>query len=130
MLLLLFLCFVSPSEHVAVAENDEDKQEKVLDDVIDSVGLDDYEELLNRLTEEYGIDAHSSVKETVRKIVKGEPVPDSDYFFKLAIEILIGNANGYLAQAAVILLVAVLLSVLTNLTSGFSTQSFTSLVTE
>lgn len=125
---LLIFAFVPRSTYVAVAENKEDKQEKVLNDVIDTVGLDDYEKILDQLTEEYGIDAVSSVKETVRKIVKGEPVPDSDYFFKLAIEILIGNANGYLAQAAVILLVAVLLSVLTNLTSGFSTQSVNKIV--
>ncbi len=125
---LLFFSFVPLSKNVAVAENEEDEQEKVLNDVIDNVGLDDLEELLEQMKKEYGLDTISSVKDTVKKIVKGESVPDATYFFKLAVEILIGNASGYLAQASVILLIAVLLSVLTNLTSGFSTQSVNKIV--
>ena len=96
--------------------------------MIDSVDLNAYEELLTVLTEEYGINTRSTVKETILKIIKGEPAPDPEYFFKLTLEILVGNVGGFLTQGAVILLISVLLSVLTNLTSGFATQSVNKIV--
>ena len=124
----LFVNFIPASKSAASAEHEEEKKEKIINDVIDSVDLNAYEELLTVLTEEYGINTRSTVKETILKIIKGEPAPDPAYFFKLTLEILVGNVGGFLTQGAVILLISVLLSVLTNLTSGFATQSVNKIV--
>ena len=77
----IFVNCIPASKSAASAENEEEKKEKIINDVIDSVDLNAYEELLTVLTEEYGINTRSTVKETILKIIKGEPAPDPAYFF-------------------------------------------------
>ena len=73
-IILAFFTFFD-SGKTAYAEEDEEIEkeiEETVSGVLDGIDLSEYESFFQELTNEYGIDAGTTIKETVKKIINGE----------------------------------------------------------
>ena len=132
LIFVLIFALIPDSGTPARAEDNNEEIEKEIKEtvsgVLDGVDLGEFEAFFQELKDEYGIEAEASVKETIKKIINGEETPDARYFLQVALSLLVGNVGGYLAQASVILIICLLLSILKNMTSGFGSNTVKNIV--
>lgn len=104
----------------AADEPSEETIDETIDEIIAETDLSEYEEFLKELQilgEEY------TVYELVRSVLNNDFELDFGYFTSYLAQSFFGNIKGLLAQAIIILITVVLMSILNNLTSGFSRPS-------
>ncbi len=123
--LFIFILF-SPKDacKVAYAEGETD----VTGEIIDGLETDTYQQFLEEITSEYGIDFSKTIRALLEEIVRGDNTMDAEYFGRMVFRLFVGNIGGYLAQMTVIVLVCVLMSMLRNLGSGFMSKSIEKIV--
>ena len=125
--LIATLLFSLPSyDKIAYADDQKDKQvsEETITDTVDELlektDLTSYEEFIKNLglsTENY------SVKELVKQVLNNDFSYDFKYVVSYVINVFFGNMKNLLVQAVIILITVVLMSILSNLTTGFSRAS-------
>lgn len=105
---------------VYAADETEETIDETIEEIIEETDLSEYEEFLKELQilgEEY------SVYELVQSVLNNNLELDFGYFISYLARSFFGNLKGLLAQAVIILITVVLMSILNNLTSGFSRPS-------
>lgn len=105
---------------VYAADDTEETIDETIEEIIEETDLSEYEEFLKELQilgEEY------SVYELVQSVLNNNLELDFGYFISYLARSFFGNLKGLLAQAVIILITVVLMSILNNLTSGFSRPS-------
>ncbi len=115
-----------PSSKCAYAENTKQKAEteetitETVDELLDKTDLSQLENFLAKI----GLsDENYSIKTLVEQVLNNDFQYDFKYIFAYISKVFFGNVKGVLIQAIIILITVVLMSILSNLTSGFSKAS-------
>ncbi len=123
--LLVFLAIISiivPDSKEAALAAEEDISDTI-ETIINELDTEEYEKYLDKLKEEYGSALTETVKDLIEGILYQREGLSTERFFKLALNIFVGNIGGVLAQISVIIIACLLLSLLKNLSSGFTSHS-------
>ena len=100
-------------------ENSEETIEETVQEIIDETDLSEYEDFVNnlKLPDDYTLSG------LLDSVLNNNYELDFNYLTSYILKCFLGNINGLIIQSLIILITVVLMSILNNLTSGFSKTS-------
>ena len=100
-------------------ENSEETIEETVQEIIDETDLSEYEDFVNnlKLPDDYTLSG------LLDSVLNNNYELDFNYLTSYILKCFLGNIKGLIIQSLIILITVVLMSILNNLTSGFSKTS-------
>lgn len=100
-------------------ENSEETIEETVQEIIDETDLSEYEDFVNnlKLPDDYTLSG------LLESVLNNNYELDFNYLTSYILKCFLGNIKGLIIQSLIILITVVLMSILNNLTSGFSKTS-------